>query len=332
MMKLKDVVLSAFVAAGMTAFADLSVTINKVETANPWDGTKGRIMVDYSLAGLDSAFIYEVAFDVTAKSETKSFTNAVARLADGTYTNFIDTVTLFGTEIVAKNANVKISLIAVEPPPAGQLWEDGPIFAACNVGANSPEEYGYYFWWGDTAGYKFDKSKGWVSVKGGSQTIQFSSDDATAGQTSNKGIATLKSGHWIDASNNLVVSDDATNRDAARAHLGSPWRMMTNGELQKLVNDCERKWVEEYNGKSVTGYVVKGKKGSAYGINEVFFPAAGYGDGRKLYAPGSDGFYWSSTPNSDLADSAQCLSFFGSSYFNGSYNSRYTGFVVRPVR
>ena len=34
-----------------------------------------------------------------------------------------------------------------------QLWDNGPYWAECNVGASKPEEYGYYFWWGDTVGY-----------------------------------------------------------------------------------------------------------------------------------------------------------------------------------
>ena len=41
-----------------------------------------------------------------------------------------------------------------EPELGGvQLWENGPYWAECNVGATKPEEYGYYFWWGDTVGY-----------------------------------------------------------------------------------------------------------------------------------------------------------------------------------
>ena len=42
--------------------------------------------------------------------------------------------------------------------PAGehdmvQLWEGGPYWATTNIGAEKPEDYGYYFWWGDTVGY-----------------------------------------------------------------------------------------------------------------------------------------------------------------------------------
>ena len=41
-----------------------------------------------------------------------------------------------------------------EPDLGGvQLWENGPCWAECNVGATAPEESGYYFWWGDTVGY-----------------------------------------------------------------------------------------------------------------------------------------------------------------------------------
>ena len=40
-----------------------------------------------------------------------------------------------------------------------QLWENGPLWAKTNVGANSPTETGYYFWWGDTIGYKWQNSQ-----------------------------------------------------------------------------------------------------------------------------------------------------------------------------
>lgn len=34
-----------------------------------------------------------------------------------------------------------------------QLWAGGPYWAECNVGASTPEDYGLYFWWGDTVGH-----------------------------------------------------------------------------------------------------------------------------------------------------------------------------------
>ena len=54
----------------------------------------------------------------------------------------------------------------VEPPGYGvQLWKNGPYWAECNVGATKPEEYGYYFWWCDTVGYRRENDA-WVAVDG----------------------------------------------------------------------------------------------------------------------------------------------------------------------
>lgn len=48
-----------------------------------------------------------------------------------------------------------------------QLWKDGPYWATTNIGAEKPEDFGYYFWWGDTVGYKREKDK-WVATDGSS--------------------------------------------------------------------------------------------------------------------------------------------------------------------
>lgn len=43
-----------------------------------------------------------------------------------------------------------------------QLWEGGPFWAETNIGADQPWEVGYYFWWGDTVGYKREHGA-WVA-------------------------------------------------------------------------------------------------------------------------------------------------------------------------
>ena len=53
-----------------------------------------------------------------------------------------------------------------------QLWEGGPYFATCNVGASSPEEYGYYFWWGDTVGYQL-VNNAWAAVDNSTSNFNF---------------------------------------------------------------------------------------------------------------------------------------------------------------
>ncbi len=53
-----------------------------------------------------------------------------------------------------------------------QLWSGGPYFAECNVGATKPEESGYYFWWGDTVGYKRNGNS-WDAVDGSKTGFTF---------------------------------------------------------------------------------------------------------------------------------------------------------------
>ena len=124
------------------------VALGEVASHEPWDG---KFDVEYTLKGLAADVDYKIAFDITADGKSTSVTNDAAKLANGTYTNTLDTATLFGEITKDKTATVKISLIKVNPPPAGQLWAGGPIFAECNVGATKPEEYGILKEFGDTA-------------------------------------------------------------------------------------------------------------------------------------------------------------------------------------
>ena len=221
---------------------------------------------------------------------------------------------------------VGLAAFAAEPE-AVQLWENGPYFATCNVGANEPQEPGYYFWWGDTVGYT-NSGSAWLSVKDGTTSIKFSSSDATAGQTYNHDNTWLTDNKWIDGSGNLVVSDDAaTNRDAARAHLGAPWRMMTKEELDALVANCTNEWTT-LNG--VYGRKVTGK--GAYASNSIFFPANGYGKDSGLDNAGTEGNYWSSTPDQSTICNAWYFVFTPSQVVRGCYDGRFIGHAVRPVR
>jgi len=60
-------------------------------------------------------------------------------------------------------------------------------------------------------------------------------------------------------------------------------------------------------------------------------PAAGNGNGSNLNNTGSNGNYWSSTPNSDNSNNAWNLNF-NSSNFNRNNNNRNNGQSVRPLR
>ena len=215
---------------------------------------------------------------------------------------------------------VKIDDVAlmVEAQGPVQLWENGPYWAPCNVGATKPEECGYYFLWGDTVGYKRNASNnGWISVND-STSFSFSSGDCP---TYGKNNSQLQSAGYIDASGNLVAA-----HDAATAHLGAPWRMPTDAEFSALINNCDTEWTSR-NG--VPGQLVKGR--GAYASKSIFLPAAGCGNDSYLNWLGADGYYWSSTPNSDSSSSALFL-YSCSGFFYWWVGSRSCGRSVRPVR
>ena len=67
------------------------------------------------------------------------------------------------------------------------------------------------------------------------------------------------------------------------------------------------------------------------GGRPVTSPAAGTGNDSNLNNTGSNGNYWSATPNSDNSNNAWNLNF-NSSNFNRNNNNRYNGQSVRPVR
>ena len=202
-----------------------------------------------------------------------------------------------------------------------QLWDGGPYWAIGNIGATQPEEYGYYFWWGDTVGYKLENDK-WVANDGSSSNFSFSSGNVpTCGGMS---IAKLKSSGWINADSILVA-----NHDAAHVRLGGAWRMPTKQESVDICNNCV--WtLTTRNG--VNGYIVKGK--GAYASNSIFLPAAGQGYESSLLGEGKYGSFWSSVPSSDYDTLNSWFFGFSSSQYDPGCNdmgSRSRGFSIRPV-
>ena len=197
-----------------------------------------------------------------------------------------------------------------------QLWEGGPYWAMTNIGAEKPEDYGYYFWWGDTVGYKWENDK-WVASDGSNSNFSFNLIDTP---TYNKSVSTLQSEGWITA--DWVL---APEHDAAKKHWGGDWRIPTVYELNDLINKCDWTWTTQ-NG--VNGYVVRGR--GEYAFNSIFLPCAGYGDGSSLSYAGSYGNYGSSVPRSDTMWARYLR--FGSSVHRTDINARSIGQSVRPLQ
>ena len=176
-------------------------------------------------------------------------------------------------------------------------------WANCNIGANSPEEYGDYFAWGETdpkSTYDWSTYK-WCN---GSSNTQIK-------------YCTNSSYGTIDNKTVLEATDDA-----ATVNWGGAWRMPTDAEWTELREKCTWTWTTQ-NG--VKGYKVTSKSNG----KSIFLPAAGYREGSLLKYAGSYGNYWSSSLRTDVPYLTYCLNFL-SDVRRADY-SRYIGQSVRPV-
>ena len=319
-MKFSCLFAAALAAVNLLAAEPVATSVT-ARQRYPWNG-KVDIVVTFSGASNDVA---ETGCVFAATNSATKAALAMAHVTDaGTISGSGATWTRrYVWDAAADLGEVKIAdvvLAAEAATPLGgvQLWEGGPYWAECNVGATNPEEYGYYFWWGDTVGYARNASgNGWVSSRTGA-SFSFLFDNCS---TYKKTLTQLQSAGYIDATGNLVAKYDAVT-----AHLGAPWRMPTDAEFAALIDNCTTVWTTR-NG--VNGRLVTGK--GAFSTKSIFLPAAGYGNDSALYSPGSGGLYWSSTPRSENSVFAWYL-FFRSDFFSRYYYDRYRGFPVRPLR
>ena len=193
-------------------------------------------------------------------------------------------------------------------PEKVRLWAGGPLWATKNVGAAKPEDYGLYFWWGDTVGHK---------RAGVSFGFSFSPENTP---TCGKDKATLSKEGWITARGVL-----APGHDAARALWGGDWRMPTKQELDDLCTKCDWTWTS-VNG--VNGCIVRGR--GDYASASIFLPAAGDGNGTFLDESETYGYYWSSVPDADSAHAWYLGFTSGDRYTYGK--GRDYGRSIRPVQ
>ncbi|MCQ2127623.1 MAG: hypothetical protein MJZ06_09355 [Bacteroidaceae bacterium] len=257
--------------------------------------------------------------------------------------------------VTSWDTDIDDELMLTDPYNGHEYVEIGGIkWATCNVGANTPKDYGWYFSWAGTTGYVRDGSK-WVTAQGGSELsggfCWAKTPYNTGGvKTSwNKYIPTDKTGFWTGGgSPDNKLSLDLED-DAARANWGGSWRMPTQADYQALYEACggtgpsvtptelpsanpskgiysvskAQTYISDYTG--VAGLLF------CDGTNKLFFVAAGYGVDASFKGDGS-GRYWLGTVSSTVPSSAYYLSFIMPGKVNcENINDRYQGYTVRPV-
>ncbi len=253
------------------------------------------------------------------RSRAEECTSIFRRTAEAQYVIYHNAAPIDGGFRVCLTLSAEVKAEEYEVRDKVQLWEGGPYWAEMNIGAKAPWEYGYYFWWGDTMGYKRENDV-WVASDGSVTNFFFEAGGIDI-PTYGKSVATLQSEGWITADGAL-----APEHDAAYVLWGEGWRMPTNLELGDLKSKCDWTWTST-NG--VNGYVVRGK--GNYASANIFLPCAGAGISDILHNASSYGYYWSSVPYSGSSRSAYELDFYSNNIFT-NYDGRDCGLPVRPVQ
>lgn len=163
--------------------------------------------------------------------------------------------------------------------PSGTMW------ATCNVGAESPDQFGDYFAWGETtpkANYNWN-------------TYLYSNGDYNQ-LTKYCSKSDFGFNGFTDNLKTLQPSDDA-----ATANWGEGWSTPTYDQWVELLSKCSHSWT------TING--VKGCLFTSRNGNSIFLPAGDKHDDEASRLIGDEGSYWSSTLHSYMPDGAKGFQF-----------------------
>lgn len=141
----------------------------------------------------------------------------------------------------------------------------GTLWATCNIGANSPTDYGDYF--------------AWAEIK---PKNSYTRDNCTTYEI-----------YYADGIRGKVNSDTVRaairiignpNYDAAMAKWKGDWSLPSAADYAELNKECLWEF-KNINGHK--GYVITGSNGKT-----IFLPAGGYIEGTSKSQVGTGGFYW----------------------------------------
>ena len=140
--------------------------------------------------------------------------------------------------------------------PSGTKW------ANINVGANSPEEYGDYFAWGETESKSVYKTS----------TYKYYNNSS-----------------YVDIGYDIRGEE----KDVAHMQWGSHWMMPSSTQIKELLDNCTSEWTT-YNGVNGLKFISK------INSDSIFLPAVGYCE-NGASSSGTSGYYWAcdKVPNKD---------------------------------
>lgn len=285
---------------------------------------KKQVLTAFSIA-IAGVTSYAVSYMQVLTEDGGKLIYPVDHVSEVNFFNSQDTILVSPSDTTSSNHDyVDLGL------PSGTLW------AAYNVGATKPEEFGDYFAWGETETknvYSAETYKYGTAKMGEYDFLEL--DSLWKYNFGNEHPGT------IDNLSTLLPEDDA-----ATANWGKEWRMPTNEEMIELKENCYVVKKRDYKNK-VNGMIFfKAKRtddkgrfvdeyDSYYSMSDphIFFPAADrYTDWSSRDGSSFYGYYLSSSLREERENVALGLDFDGYGVYADGGVSRQYGYPVRAVR
>lgn len=275
-----------------------------------------------------------------AKPENTQYVTYSVQENKLTFTDFIKLL-INTVKKVAYNTNEYTPEYVDLGLPSGIKW------AACNIGAKTPEENGMYFNWADVEGFKLAGQENWdieeiarlyllyidkiepknITLEAIQSVIDTLGDNAQ--QTfdvllsENDISGLIKDYNFYAKYSNEDRLEPLTVEDVTAVQpFENSWRIPTQTEWQELYDNTTRTWIDtsdnQWNDRDVKdGKIPAGQlKGlllTSTNGNSIFLPTSGWRRGSIYEAVGVDGYYLSSGFNSNDPVIAYSMYF----YFNG---------------
>ncbi len=217
------------------------------------------------------------------------------------------------------------------------LFDDGGaplLWAVSNLGGYLPQDEGFYYAWGEVVAYGQETFIVKPIEEGGgkpsSEIIEGESNSAKtiydwANYAYCAGTETSMTKYCSDADYGTVdkLTELESADDAASLFFGSPWRIPTSADFEKLVNECVWEWTSM---DGVSGCKVYGPNG-----NSIFLPAVGAYRNEKLTGNRQAGYYWSSSLFTKMPNQSYGLAISTETDPLVISLPRYIGSPIRPV-
>lgn len=233
----------------------------------------------------------------------------------------------FRKENLRLNSENRTKLVAVKIA-FSKFYVDlgtGVKWAACNLGANAPDDPGDYYAWGELEPYykegygdliSYDPQAWKEGKENGYDWSSYKFNPSGDGETFTR---------YAPDDSGLFPSDDA-----ATALLGVNWNIPSYGRWIALQNNCDFEWVDAVEGGVFHGFLIISKV-QGYEGNKIFIPASGYRWGTSLSYRGEQGYCWTSY-NGVLGTGNAYTYGMGIEYGRGmGVQARCYGHPIRPV-